>query len=129
MVKLFKEESAGGWIHLKFRDLISICEFRPDEDLTDFEVSYKPSQIKIDAKQLETYLASAKMKIAMEMIPLEILKYCIRYCLLKGRSMGIRLRDAAPEEVEINSASGSATPGKGKEWGMKISLKFKREPA
>lgn len=23
----------------------------------------------------------------------------------------------------------TATPGKGKEWGMKVNLKFKREPA
>ena len=127
MVKLVDEKPVGKRIHLKFEDLISICPFRGDEDRTDFELSYTLGQVRIDAKRLEARLASEKRNIPMEMIPVEILNYCIQYCLHKGQGTGM-LKDAAPEEVEIISTSGSATPGKGKEWGMKVSLKFKREP-
>jgi len=55
----------------------------------------------------------------MEVIPIEVLKRCIEQSVNERAG-----RYVALEEVEIDSTSVSATPTKGKNWGMRVKLKF-----
>jgi len=125
MVRLVEEKTVDERIHLKFKGLVSICPFTKGEDRTDLGLSYIPgcsfdrSPVRVDAKKLEADLASLERKeIPMEVIPIEVLKLCIEHCV--DRKLG---RHAAPGEVEINSIS----EGKGKDWEMKVDLRFDRE--
>jgi NADPH-dependent 7-cyano-7-deazaguanine reductase QueF len=127
MVKLVVEESIEDKIRLKFEGFTSICPFTGSEDRTDFELSYTPgrffngSPVKIDLKRFQEKVASfEKTRIAMEVIPIEILKTCVEECVNQRKG-----RYAAPEEAEITSVS--FEPSKGKDWGIRVSLKFERE--
>jgi len=134
MVKLVEEKPISGRIDLRFEGFVSKCPFMTDMDRTDLDLSYEPgrsfdgSPVKIDAKKLEADLASFEAKamqapeVPIEVIPIQVLKYCVEQCV--NQSAG---RYASPEEFEINSISVSATPTKGKDWGMKVNLKFSRQ--
>jgi len=121
MSKLLKQESVNDNIHLKFGGFSSICRYDKQRDTGTIELTYVPGPGKrlIDSKKLIQYLNSfEKREIAMENIPIEILKFCIEQCL----SQRPPTRYASPDEIEVTAIFG----GEGKDWGMTPSVKFSR---
>lgn len=123
MVKLASETSANGRVKLKFERFTSICRFTGHADVADLGLDYAPGRDHrlIDSKKLEEYLGSFGIKrIAMEMIPVEILKFCIESCL----KMPPPTRYAVPDDITIRY---ELTRGGGKDWGMTVNVRFDRE--
>jgi NADPH-dependent 7-cyano-7-deazaguanine reductase QueF len=84
MLDLVREESVNDRIHLKFAGFSSICRYDKQKDTGTIEVTYCPGPGRrlVDSKKLLQYLNSfEKREIAMESIPIEILKFCIEECL------------------------------------------------
>jgi hypothetical protein len=123
MVKLASETSANGRMKLKFESFASICRFTGHTDVADIELDYAPGRDRrlIDSKKLEEYLASFRIKrIAMEMIPVEILKFCIESCLKEPPPT----RYAVPDDIALRYELAS---GGDKDWGMTVNVRFDRE--
>ncbi len=121
MQKSVRDES--GRVFLKFEGCSSICRFTGQTDVGDIELDYVPGrgQVRIDSEKLQGYLSSLKTRrIAMEMIPIEILKFCIEECLEKPPPMGRRY--AAPDEIAVRYSLSL-----GKDWGMTTRVTFNRE--
>jgi len=120
MVRL-KGRWVVGRIQLKFEEFESICPFTKQSDKGNIELSYTPGQRQIDESKLQNYLASFKNKqVPMEVVPIEVLKYCIEDCV----NQIPWTREAAPEEMEVKA---DFPHGGKKGWGMTVSLKFNRE--
>jgi len=123
MVKLVSETSANGRVRLEFESLASICRFTGHQDVADLGLDYAPGRDHrlIDSKKLEEYLGSFRIKrIAMEMIPVEILKFCIESCLKEPPPT----RYAVPDDIALRY---ELTSGGGKDWGMTVNVRFDRE--
>jgi hypothetical protein len=91
--------------------------------VANLELDYAPGQDRrlIDAKKLEEYLGTSRIKhVAMEMIPVEILKFCIISCLKEPP----RTRYAVPDDITLRYELAS---GGGKDWGMTVNLRFDRK--
>jgi hypothetical protein len=121
-VKLVSEQSSNGRTSLRFVEVSSICPFNFGPDSGTVEIDYAPGrdQRQIHSDGLETYLTSLQgvpKGIAMEIIPVEVLKFCIQDCLSQGGS-----RNAAPDWISVRYVSGT-----GKTWGMKANVRFERE--
>lgn len=135
MVRVHEEELADAKVHLRIEGFVSTCPFSKEDekDRTDLEMTYTPghsfdgSSVRIDPTKLERDLASYEGKegkegIPMEVIPIEILKRCVEPCVSQRRG-----RNAGPEEIEIKSASASLEPNKGKDWGIAITIDYKKQ--
>jgi len=131
MVRVYEEESADMKVHLRIEGFVSTCPFSKENenDRTDLEVictpghSFDESPVRIDATKLERDLAlSERKEIAMEVVPIEVLKCCVEACVSQRRG-----RNAGPEEIEIKSASVSLEPIKGKDWGIATTIGYTKE--
>jgi len=123
MVRLAGQEHANNATTLKFKDFRSICPFTDVVDVATVELHYvmKQGHAPIDPDHLPTYLASFEnTKIAMEMIPIEILKFCVSDGLRKRPSSGWKY--AAPDEVSV-----SYDLSEGKTWSLAVSVSFSRD--
>jgi hypothetical protein len=118
-----KKEKLGRKIRFKVWNLITLCPHRKRdrEDHTELEIAYTPGAYEISEEELKKYIENKieSKEIAMEMIPLKILSYCVESKALQkpGR------RDATPEDMQIVSTS----RGKAKKWAMTVNVKFNRE--
>ncbi len=123
MVKLVSEKSANSRARLEFEGFESICRFTGHPDVANLKLDYAPGRDHrlIDSKKLEEYLGSFRVKrIAMEIVPVEILKYCIESCLKEPSPT----RYAVPDDITLRyelTSSGS------KDWGMTVNLRFDRK--
>jgi NADPH-dependent 7-cyano-7-deazaguanine reductase QueF len=123
MVKLVSEKSANGRVRLEFEAFASICRFTGHPDVANLGLDYAPGRDHrlIDSKKLEEYLGSFRIKrIAMEMIPVEILKFCIESCLKEPPPT----RYAVPDDITLRY---EFTSGGGKDWGMTVNVRFDRK--
>ena len=111
-------------IRFKVWDINTICPHRKydREDHTELEIVYMRDVYEISEVELEEYIENniEGKEIAMEMIPLEILSYCVENTAMRkpGR------RYAAPKEVQIISISKGM---EAKKWAMTVNVKFNRE--
>jgi hypothetical protein len=131
MVRVYEEKSTDMKVHLRIECFVSTCPFSKEneKDRTDLEAIYTPghsfdeSRVRIDATKLEGDLAlSERKEIAMEVVPIEVLKRCVEACVSQRRG-----RNAGPEEIEIKSASVSVEPITGKDWGIVTTIRYKKE--
>ena len=123
MVKLVSEKSANGGVRLEFEAFESICRFTGHPDVANLKLDYAPGRDHrlIDSKKLEEYLGSFRVRrIAMEMIPVEILKFCIEPCLKEPPPT----RYAVPDDITLRY---ELTGGGSKDWGMTVNLRFDRK--
>jgi len=91
MVELVRNEQIGDKTTLIFKGFKSICPFTHTPDVAAIELDYsmKKGQRQIDVERLRTYLDSfGNNEIAMEMIPLEILKFFVNESLGKRPATG-----------------------------------------
>lgn len=122
MLDLVREESTDNRIYLKFAGFSSICRFNKEADTGTIEIFYNPGPGRrlVNSKRLLQYLSSfEKREIAMESIPIEILRFCIDECLRQRPAT----RYASPDEIEVKVSF----EGEGKDWGMIPSVKFSRK--
>jgi len=123
MVRLVSEKSANGRVTLEFEAFASICQFSGHPDVANLELDYAPGRDRrlIDSKKLEEYLNTFRIKrIAMEMIPVEILKFCIESCLKEPPPT----RCAVPDDIILRYELAS---GGDKDWGTTVNLRFDRK--
>jgi hypothetical protein len=123
MVELVAQEQIDNKTILRFKDFRSICPFTNVADVATVELDYvmRQGQMPIASERLQAYLASfGSTEIAMEMIPVDILKFCIDESLRERPPTG--WKHAAPDEVTIRY---KLSEGKG--WGMTASVSFSRE--
>jgi len=117
-----KKEKLNDKIRFKVQNLITLCPHRKRdrEDYTELEIAYTPGAYEIDEKELEKYIENEieSKDIAMEIIPLKILSYCVESTAMRKPGN----INAAPKEMQITSTS----RGKAKK-AMTINVKFNRE--
>lgn len=118
-----RKERLDGKIRFKVWNLITLCphRIRDREDSTQLEIAYTPGAYEISEEELEKHIENKieSKDIAMEMIPLKILCYCVESTAMRKPGK----RDAAPKEMQIVSTS----RGKAKKWAMTVNVKFNRE--
>lgn len=123
MVNIRKDELEHK-TRFRITDITTICPHRKKdrEDHTKLELVYAPGVYEISEVGLKEYIESNINggEIAMEMVPLKILSYCVENTAM--RKPGNRY--ASPKEVQIVSTSRGK---KAKRWLMAVDLKFKRE--
>ena len=102
------------------RSIQKICPFEGSKDHTDIEIVYVPGSYNISEDAVEKFIETEieEKKIAIELIPLKILKFLVKTSLKQGGG-----RHAAPAMVNISSFS----KGKTKGWSMNINLNFSRK--
>nr|MDO8133746.1 hypothetical protein [Candidatus Njordarchaeum guaymaensis] len=123
MVRLTGQEHTDNRTTLKFKDFKSICPFTDAVDIATVELDYtmRQGQTPVDPDALQAYLASFKnTKIAMEMIPIEILRFCVNASLRKRPPTG--WKHAAPDEVSVRYDL-----SEGKTWSLTASVNFSRD--
>ena len=123
MVELVRNEQIGDKTALIFKGLKSICPFThtPDVATVELDCTMRKGQTQIDTGRLLTYLDSfGNTEIAMEMIPLEIIKFCVNESMGKRPATGWKY--AAPDAVSVKYKL-----FEGKTWGMTASVDFSRE--
>ena len=121
MVFVEPPKREGNEIILSITGFISICPRTGNEDKANIEIRYVPGEIQIDRYTLKKYLDLFRDKeIYMEVTPINILDFCVNYCLTHAQESSKSMMEAVPKRITIKT-----TYYKPKR--MNIEINFNRE--